>query len=137
MKGRRIAIPVASMLVALTWILSAHAATTVYWGYNNLTASNPPANTCPNSAAGIACSGSNNWDYSQVHWTQGQSRFVVGFICSSDGLLWGRLMFGDEGFGTYTVLWSTYCPGHYNRAAVAHVDGAGSYNYLQARALIF
>ena len=27
------------------------------------------------------------------------------------------------------------CPGHYNKAAVSHVDG--TYNYLQARALVF
>lgn len=117
---------------------AAVASTTNYWGYNNLTASNPPAGTCPGSVAGIACSGSNNWDYSQVGWTSGRSSFTVGFICSSNGLLVGRLLSGSEAFGTYTVLWSNYCSTHYNKAAVAHINGGSqTYNYLQARALIF
>jgi len=57
---------------------SAKATTHIYWGYNNLTASNPPAGTCPNSVAGIACSGWGNWDYSQVDWTSGSGYFTFG-----------------------------------------------------------
>ena len=140
MRRERVLASVAALaVVAMTIVVAgAQAATTVYWGYNNLTASNPPAGTCPGSASGIACSGSNNWDFSQVDWTSGRSSFALGFICSSNGLLVGRLMSGSEAFNTYTVRWSDYCPTHYNRAAVAHLNGgSGSYNYLQARALIF
>lgn len=136
----RAAILMASVGVAVLafWVSGAMATTVNYWGYDNLTSSNPPAGTCPGSAAGIACSGSNNWDYSQVDWTSGRSSFTFGFICSSNGLLIGRLMSGSEAFNTYTLKWSDACPGHYNKAAVAHVNGgSGSYNYLQARALIF
>lgn len=120
------------------WAPAALATTTNYWGYGNLTASNPTAGTCPNSVAGIACSGWAEWDYSQVGWNSGRSAFGFGFICQSDGYLWGPLMNGSESFGTYTALWSDWCPGHYNKAAVTHLSGgAGTYNYLQGRALIF
>jgi hypothetical protein len=114
------------------------ASTTVYWGYNNLTASNPPAGSCPSSAAGVACSGSQNWDYSEADWNSGNGAWMLGFICQSDGLLHGRVFSGNEAKKTYDWLWSDSCPTHYNRAAVAHISGgSGTYDYLQARALIF
>lgn len=126
------------LAVLAVWTSTAFASTTIYWGYDNLTGSNPPAETCPGSAAGIACSGSNNWDYSEVDWNSGRSSFAGGFICSSNGLLVGRFFDGTETFKTYDMLWSTYCSTHYNKVAVAHINGGpGSYNYLQARALIF
>jgi hypothetical protein len=109
-----------------------------YFGYANLTASNPPAGTCPGSIAGIACSGNANWDYSQTTWNSGEAYFDLGFICSSNGILVGHSEGGNFDYGKYTVLWSDYCPGHYNRTAIAHLSGATStYNYLQARGLIF
>jgi hypothetical protein len=58
------------------------ASTTVYWGYNNLTATNPPAGTCPGSTAGIACSGFQNWDYSEADWTAGDGAWVLGSSAS-------------------------------------------------------
>jgi hypothetical protein len=119
---------------------TAIASTTNYWGYNNLTATNPPGTQCPvNGSPGIACSGWNNWDYSQVDWVSGRSSFAFGFICQPDGIVNARFMSGSESFGTYTVLWSDYCPGdHYVKAAVAHINGgSNTYNYLQGRALIF
>jgi hypothetical protein len=62
----------------------------------------------------------------------------LGFLCSSDGLIWGRPFYGTETFKVYDVLWSTYCPTHYNKTAVAHINGGpGSYNYLQARHVIY
>jgi hypothetical protein len=107
------------------------------WGYNNLSATNPPAHTCsdPDSIAGIACSGWSNWDYSQVDWNSGSARFVIGFICSSNRLLVGRVHGASEPKTTYTEVYYDWCPGHYNKVAVAHFDG--TYNYLQSRALIF
>jgi hypothetical protein len=131
---QRLAVVVGASIAAVAFVASpASATTTNYWGYNNLTASNPPAGTCPGSIAGIACSGWNNWDYSQADWNSGSGSFVLGFICSSDGLLHGRVISGTP--NTYTDLWSSDCPTHYNKAAVAHYSG--TYNYLQARALIF
>lgn len=130
--------------LCVTWIAAAVLASAawaseyVYWGYNNLTAPNPPAGTCPGATSGIACDGWNYWDYSRVDWNSGRSAFTFGFICSYDGLLWGRVMSGDETFKIYDALWSTYCPTHYNRTAVAHLNGGSeSYNYLQSRSLIF
>jgi|SRR5579885_970289 len=128
----------ATVATALVLAAVAGATTTAYWGYNNLTASNPPAGTCPGAVAGIACDGWNNWDYSEADWNSGRSSWTLGFICQSDGLLWGHLYSGSETFKTYDQLWSTYCPTHYNRTAVAHVNGGSeSYNYLQARSVIY
>jgi hypothetical protein len=126
------------LVVSLALVLAAAAAATthIYWGYNNLTASNPPAQTCPGWYAGVACSGWGNWDYSQVDWTSGSARFVFGFVCQSDGLLhYGRVYGDGDTKTTYTVFYASLCPGHYNKAGVAHYDG--TYNYLQARALVF
>ena len=136
MKIQRVAVILA--VAALSLVVfpgSAQARTVVYWGYNNLTASNPPAGTCPTWPAGFACSGFGNWDYSQVDWNSGSGTFIIGFICTADDTLNGRLHGDSDPKGTYTELWSTWCPGHYNKAAVAHDHG--TYNYLQARALVF
>jgi hypothetical protein len=110
--------------------------THIYWGYNNLTSSNPPAGTCPGWFAGFACSGWGNWDYSQVDWTSGSGTFLFGFICQSDGALHSERIYGDgDPKGTYTSFYASLCPGHYNKAGVDHFGG--TYNYLQARALVF
>ncbi len=132
-------------ILALLLVLSAIAATgawareEVYWPYNYLTKNNPSAGTCPNSAAGVVCTGWNYWDESDADWNSGTGSFVVGFICSFDGQLWGRLLWGDETPKTYGAWWSSYCPTHYNRAAVAHVEPSyfGTYNYLRARVQIW
>jgi hypothetical protein len=121
------------------FVPAALATTVNYFGYANLTASNPPASSCfSGSVAGLACTGWTQWDYSQADWNSGQSAWALGFLCSADGLVHGRLFSGLEVFKTYTAQWSDYCPGHYNRVAVEHVHGDyGSYNYLQGRALKF
>ena len=127
-------------VLALGALVPPALATTVnYFGYANLTASNPPAGSCiSGSVAGLACSGWTDWDYSQADWNSGHSGWTLGFLCQADFTVHGALFFGYEAFGTYTAQWSAYCPGHYNKAAVEHVnDGNGSYNYLQARALKF
>jgi hypothetical protein len=116
----------------------ARAATTNYWGYGNLSASNPAAGTCPGSPAGVACSGWAYWDYSQIGWNSGRSAFAYGFICQSDGVFWGPAFGGSESFGTYSALWSNWCPSHYNKVAVVHLSGGGgTYNYVQGRGLIY
>ena len=128
----------ACVLALAVWVPAALGTTINYWGYDNLTANNPPAGTCPGSVKGFACSGWDYWDYSQVDWDSGRSAFFFGFVCQSDGLFWGEPMSGQETFKTYTQLWSDYCPSDYNRVAVTHAGGgAGTYNYLQGRGLIF
>ena len=146
MKGWRPPFSYRALMIAVIAALSLGAlvpaalATTVnYFGYANLTANNPPANSCfSGSVAGLACTGWTQWDYSQADWTSGHSAWALGFLCQADGLVHARLFYGSEAFNTYTATWSDYCPGHYNRVAVEHVNGGGgSYNYLQARALKF
>ena len=136
--SRRALVITVIAVLSLGALVPAALATTVnYFGYANLTASNPPAGSCiSGSTAGLACSGWTDWDYSQAGWNSGQSAFVLGFLCQADLTVWGRPFSGTEGFGTYTAQWSTYCPGHYNKAAVGHLNGPyGSYNYLQGRAI--
>jgi len=138
--GARFRLGLVGAIIAATLVFAAiaGATTTAYWGYNYLTASNPSAGTCPGAVAGIACDGWNNWDYSEAGWNSGRSSWTLGFICQSDGLLWGHLYSGSETFTTYDQLWSTFCPTHYNRTAVAHINGGTeSYNYLQARSVIY
>jgi hypothetical protein len=139
MSRRAVLLLAVAGLALAVFVPVALATTTPYWGYNNLTSSNPPANTCfSGSAAGIACSGWNNWDYSEADWTSGRSSWTLGLLCQSDGLIHGKLFYGSETFKTYDVLWSTYCPTHYNRDAVAHINGGTqTYNYLQARDVIY
>ncbi len=136
-RAATLAAVVGVMLAAV--VPAALATTTAYWGYDNLTANNPPANSCfSGSHSGIACSGWNYWDYSEAAWNRGRSSWTLGFLCQADGLIHGRLFAGSETFKTYDVLWSDYCPGHYNRDAVAHINGGSeSYNYLQARDVIY
>lgn len=117
---------------------SAGAATNAYWGYNYLTASNPPAGTCPTFGAGKACSGWNYWDYSQMDRNSGSAFVGIGFIYTSDR---DRIHYAPIPFdpGVYTVVWNDFrLPepySHYNKAACVYVSG--TYVYAQCRALIF
>ena len=138
---RRALVVAAIVVLALgVFVPAAFATTTNFFGYANLTASNPAADSCfSGSEAGLACSGWANWDYSQADWTSGHSGWILGFLCQADGKVHGLYRTGFEPFNTYTELWSDDCLlGHYNRAVVAHYpNGNGSYNYLQGRAIKF
>ena len=136
---RALVIAVIAALPLGAFVPAALATTVNFFGYANLTANNPPASSCfSGSVAGLACSGWTEWDYSQAGWNSGHSGWTLGFLCQADFTVHGRLFLGYEGFDTYTAQWSDYCPGHYNRAVVEHVnDGNGSYNYLQGRGLKF
>lgn len=136
---RALVIAVIAALALGAFVPTALATTVNFFGYANLTANNPPASSCfSGSVAGLACSGWTEWDYSQAGWNSGHSGWTLGFLCQADFTVHGRLFLGYEGFDTYTAQWSDYCPGHYNRAVVEHVnDGNGSYNYLQGRGLKF
>ncbi len=136
----RVGIAVLGALLALSASATALARGDHYWGYDNLSHTNPASGTCPGGAAGLACTGWNNWDESDADWTSGRANFLVGFICQADGLLWGPIHGGNgESFALYGAWWSTWCPTHYNRVAVGHYEPSydGSYNYLQGRWQIF
>ncbi len=113
---------------------SSWAGTSDYWGFNNLSSSNPGAGTACAVAevGGWACTGFNYWDQSDADWRNYRGYFKVGFICESDGYLWGPEHGGNESYGVYGAWWSTWCPTHYNRVAVAHLPGDSGQNYLQA-----
>lgn len=91
MRRRKIKLP-AALLVCVTALLllaAAPALATVesYWGYNNMTSTNPAASStspyysveCYGDPAGYACSGFNNWDRSSVDWNSGSAAIAYGF----------------------------------------------------------
>jgi hypothetical protein len=134
---RRVCVVVVAAVVLATVVSSAKAITGNYWGYNNLSVTNPPAGTCMTNPsypwpAGFACSGWGNWDQSWVDWTSGSGKFSFGYLCQSDGVFHGRVLNGAGGDvpAFYTAVYYAYCPGHYNKAMVGH--DSGTYNYLQA-----
>jgi hypothetical protein len=138
LSSRAIVVGAVSVLALCVLVPAAFATTVNYFGYANLTASNPPANSCGTpSQAGLACSGWANWDYSEADWVSGHSDWYLGFLCQKTGSVNGRWIHTWEDFRTYDEYWSNDCPdGHYNRAAVLHLNNTnGSYDYLQGRAL--
>lgn len=112
-----------------------------YFGFDNLTASNPSAPNCGgvfNFLSGYACYGLNYNDYNQVQWNSGRSAFRFGFTSCYGCGYENRLMSGSEAFSTYTVIWSQFTVAHYNYAVCSHTDGgSNTYNYLQCRALVY
>jgi hypothetical protein len=124
-------------MAALIGAATASATTTIYWGYNNLTPNNPPASAgeCPGvNDSGIACSGWNNWDRSQIDYNSGNAtiRVAMNNPNSSDyPSLW------PTSSGTYTLVRTTWNQTHhgpgdyiepYNRAACFV---SGGYAYTQ------
>lgn len=137
----RYKIAVLAVLAALIGAAAASATTTTYWGFNNLTESNPPLNTqCPMDGSGVACSGFNNWDRSQIQIAGGTGATVqYGFQNCA-----GCQVFSATAtpLGTYTLIRSVYNQNHaqkinvYNRAVCAWAGG-GTSSYVQCRAIIF
>lgn len=141
-KTIRLALAVAGATLTIAVAAPLAGATThIYFGFNNLTASNPSSPNCNgvySFLSGYACYGLNNNDYNQVEWTSGRSSFRFGFVTCYGCVIQSRLMNGNEQFSTYTVLWSQFPVAHYNYAVCFHVDGGtNTYNYLQCRSLIF
>jgi hypothetical protein len=115
----------------------ASATETPYFGYDNMTASNPPAGSCPGFGSGRDCIGWNWWDYSRIDRNSGSATIGMGFTYDNNP---GVIQYIPIPFdpGVYTVVWNDSRfsnPTHYNRAACLHVGG--TYSYLQCRALIF
>lgn len=138
---RALIVLAACIIAAGTFAATAAAVTHVYFGYNNLTASNPSQPNCNgifSFFSGYACFGKNYNDYTQVDWTSGRSDFRLGFTTCYGCGYENRLISGNENFGTYTVRWSQFPVSHYNYSVCSHSEGGpGSYNYLQCRALVF
>lgn len=134
-------IVVLTVIAALTWTSLAYSATTIYWGYNNMTSSNPPSGTCSGNGSGVACSGFNYWDRSQIDINSGSAVITFGFQnCAGCTLLGPDVQYG----GVYTLLRTDWNAAHpsfpvnaYNRTTSAHNPCCGSYAYLQGRAIIF
>lgn len=128
---------VVAVAVAFWLLLVAPSArsATAYWGYNNLSATNPSHQCAIHDVDGFACSGYGNWDYSQDDWQSGNGKFVLGWLCQSDNYtaITGTVYGDSDPKGTYNAYYATYCGGHYNKAATCRWSGPGSYNYLQAR----
>jgi hypothetical protein len=127
------------MLMALAVFTSAASATTDnFFGYDNLTSSNPPSGSCSGFSAGRDCAGWNYWDYSQIDRNSGSATIGMGFDYDDSQTLIYYIPIPFDA-GTYTVVWNdsrlSSNPTHYNRAACLHVGG--TYAYVQCRALIF
>jgi hypothetical protein len=110
-----------------------------YWGFNNLRDTNPPSGTCSGNGSGVACSGFNNWDRSQIQ-IAGGTGMIVSFGFQNCA---GCVLYGESGqpLGTYTMIRTEYNAGHggvinpYNRTTCAW--GGPGYSYVQCRAIIF
>lgn len=75
-----------------------------YWGYDNMTSTNPVgggsgAKCWYNFGAGTACSGWNNWDRSRVDYNSGNATIQFGFKHCT-----GCYILGDN--ATYTKWWT-------------------------------
>ena len=136
--GKRAFIAVLAVLAAALMLVGAASGTqNNYWGYNNISSSNPPSHTCDSEPAGVACAGWNYWDYSQIdRASSGGGHVAFGFrFCSGCLFALADTVTG----GTYTLKWNDPIFGggaaHYNRPGCAY--SGGPMTYVQCRALIF
>jgi hypothetical protein len=143
-RSRRRQSGLVAAIAALTLLFPATAfATTVnYWGYNNMTKSNPPSGTCSSERAGVACSGWNYWDRSQIAYNSGNAVILYGMEnCAA--CAWRGYTALSPGVGTFIrTQWNQDNPDFpvnaYNRALCAFADGSlNTYAYIQCRAIIF
>jgi hypothetical protein len=79
---------------------TASATTVNYWGYNNMTKSNPPSGTCSSERAGVACSGWNYWDRSQIAYNSGNAVILYGME-NCAGCAWRGYTALSPGVGTF------------------------------------
>jgi hypothetical protein len=135
--------PVAAITALVLLFPAASFATTVnYWGYNNMTKSNPPSGTCSSERAGFACSGWNYWDRSQIAYNSGDAVIFWGMENCAGCALRGYTAL-SPGVGTFIrTQWNQDNPDFpvnpYNRAVCVFADGSrNTYAYVQCRAIIF
>jgi hypothetical protein len=121
---------------------TALATTVNYWGFNNMTKSNPPAGTCSSERAGVACSGWNYWDRSQLAYNSGNATMFWGME-NCAGCAWRGYTALSPGVWTLIrTQWNLDFPSSpinpYNRALCAFADGSlNTYAYVQCRAIIY
>lgn len=135
----RRSLTLAATLLAAAACASAALAHENYFGFDNLTSSNPPAQSCPGFSAGRDCvSGWNYWDYTQIQRNSGSATIGMGFIYNDNHSVIRYVPIPFDA-GEYTKIWSDsqiYSnPTHYNKPACLHLGG--TYAYLQCRGLIF
>ncbi len=134
-----------TMAAATSLFLSvaARADTKAYWGYNNMTQTNPPAYTCQGQYAGFACSGFNNIDRTQIDYQSGDAFIDLGFQNCVGCTFKGDYIYGGN-IGVWTILRSEWNSAHptenpinsYNRSACRWGDWAPTYAYLQCRRIV-
>ena len=130
---------VVALLAAACSATPAYAEQENFFGFDNLTSSNPPSQSCTGFGAGRDCvQGWNFWDYSQIERNSGSATIGLGFIYNDNHSVI-RYVPIPFNAGTYTKIWSDTQiwgnPTHYNKPACLHVDG--TYAYLQCRGLRF
>lgn len=132
----------ACLLAALLFASSSASAGvvyTTYWGYNNLSRTNPPAGTCNGQGAAIACSGFNNTpphDTSFLAHQSGSAYVDIGFQNCIGCALYGQVTDSTPGNyeTTYPVVKFFYPNlGPYNRVYCAHYTDMNTYAYAQCR----
>lgn len=140
-------VPIGLVVLAAAAVLTGAslASTTAYWGYNNMTDTNPPAsrNECPNqNADGRACSGFNYWDRTQIDYNSGNASIFYSFQnCVGCSFMGYEATYAK----TWTLLRTDWNNDHpsgptvnaYNRVACEHFGGGTSYAYIQCQAVIW
>jgi hypothetical protein len=138
MKRKLALVAVVATGALAVWAGSASATQVNYFGYNNMTTHNPPANSCDSRQDGWACTGFNNWDRSGLDYNSGDAWIGWGFMnCDSCDVL-GQIKTSPG----YLTLRRVDVPGAaiYNRVACLFIDNSpapNGYAYVQCRAFIF
>jgi hypothetical protein len=124
----RLILVAASFASALALVPVANATTTPYWGYNFMLTS---TRACPSTDYGSACSGFNNWDYSEADINSGANLYIGFQACT--GCLIQAAFYSTT--GVHTIIWSAFAGmPHYNRVACRW---AGTSTYTQCRKVIY
>jgi hypothetical protein len=136
----RVTVMALAVLTALAIATPAQAITyTNYWGFNNLTKTNPPAGTCSGQGAAIACSGFNNTpphDTTFIQINSGNATLAEGFQnCQGCAVYYGN---AGPSAGAWELTWSqlhNVYPGlgTYNRVTCMHRFDEPTYSYCQCR----
>jgi len=128
---------VIGVIAALVVAATAAATTDNYFGFDNLTSSNPPSGACSGFGAGRDCvSGWNFWDYTQIQRNSGSATIGMGFIWNGNHSQINYVPIPFDA-GTYTRIWSDgdfSNQTHYNKPACLYLNG--TYSYLQCRGII-
>jgi hypothetical protein len=110
-----------------------------YWGYNNLSRTNPPAGTCSGQGAAVACSGFNYTpphDFSAIDMPSGNAVIAHGYQNCSGCTIWKADWPApgyDETSWDYYAGVLGYPVSGYNRVVCLHTTNNNTYAYTQCR----